>query len=166
MKRIVLSTVFLLFSLHSLQAQLSSKKTAIEFTDNHALNLGNIYSVNNNTIQGNYVIIQSDVEVPVTYEPYTYHPIENNTDDNNMGTDIQAEENHTKFSDQGLANLQAFAVFTIVDTNSLSDDIVEDDISGLDPDFKKFLPKGFNPYHGMFKSDTYSKSLQNPITVR
>ena len=161
MKPILISAVLILLGFHSLMAQMSSKKTAIQFKNGHDIHLGDIYSINNNNREeANYVITKSKTEVPIPYEASNAsieHSFTNQTDS------IYAQ---SKGSDQRISHLQPFAIFTIVNTNNLPMEVISDDIYTLSPDLKKLLPEGFNPYNGMFETDINSKSLQHPITAR
>ena len=160
MKRILISIVLLFFVFQSIQAQSSLKKTAITFTNN--LNSGVIYSVNNsNRTEGHYVITKSKIEIPIAYESFTNYSAEDNS--KNQTDTITS---HSKFSDQGLASLQTFAVFTVVNTNSLPNTVSLDETYTLSPHLKSHLPEGFNPYNGMFADNAISKALQHPITAR
>ena len=162
MKRILISVVLLLFGFQSLMAQLSSKKTAIAFSDTQTPHSGNIYSVHKAAQkEANYVITKSEIEVPITYEQNFNYPYEDNSD---QQTDTITA--HSKFSGQeGVTSLQSFIVFTVVNTNNLPNAESVDNSYTLSPEYKKHLPEGFNPYNGMFE-DVNSKSLQHPVSAR
>ncbi|MDW5287602.1 hypothetical protein [Formosa sp. PL04] len=161
MKRILISVVILLLGFQSLKAQMSSKKTTIEFSNTQTPQVNNIYSVHEDIhAEANYVITKSKIEVPITYETDINYPYENNSEDQ-----IDTITLYSKFSDQGLTSLQSFAVFTVVNTNDLPYNETLENTYTLSPEFKKHLPEGFNPYNGMFE-DVNSKSLQHPITAR
>ncbi|MDW5287604.1 hypothetical protein [Formosa sp. PL04] len=102
MKRILISVVILLLGFQSLKAQMSSKKTTIEFSNTQTPQVNNIYSVHEDIhAEANYVITKSKIEVPITYETDINYPYENNSEDQ-----IDTITLYSKFSDQGLTNLQ------------------------------------------------------------
>ncbi|CDF80529.1 hypothetical protein BN863_28170 [Formosa agariphila KMM 3901] len=162
MKWIVISALLLLFSTHTLSAQMSSKKVGIEFASTQSLNLKAVYSVNENKQpEVNYIITKSKFEIPINYESPQI-PSSNPSLKHKLNSDSE----HLNFHNQTVSNLQSFNIFTIIDLNNISIENHLDDINYLSPDLKKFLPEGFNPYSGMFQDDFNLNSLWNPITAR
>lgn len=165
MKRKIIITVIMMFSFISLEAQWTSKKTAINIVNDYTTNGEHVFNITKGYKPEipDYVIIQSEVEIPITYDAISYS-------DHKSGSEVfqnNAYSNNTKVASVGSKSetlFQSFAVFTIVNTNELEVANIQEDTSQIKEDLDKYLPDNFDAYKGMFSDKINAETMLNPIT--
>lgn len=169
MTRHIIITVMFLLCLYSVNAQWTSKKTAITISDDYTTGAENVFSItkDHKPETPDYVVIQSDVEIPIAYESTLYSSNTTETYDllepNNEGLAYNKAVSNSVGgkSDTGF---QSFAVFTIVDTNALEVAEEQDDAPLTEEESHKYLPSDFDAYKGMFSDKINAETMLNPIT--
>ncbi|MGJ5641978.1 hypothetical protein [Formosa sp. S-31] len=176
MKRKILITVFFSLLLTGAWAQWTPQKTGIDMTnENYTTNSGgslNIVKEKNKPETPNFVVVESDVQVPVSYESKLYSSYSRNSlilDDDYMdenlitfSTDLY---NTNSVGGKSEIPLQNFTIFTIINTNDLQVSDINEDSVKLGKGSEKFLPKNFDPYKGMFSDKINAETMLNPITA-